>query len=118
MAIGADEIRHWHVEQNGWDDIGYHYVIRRNGSVERGRDESIVGAHEKNNNRDSIGICLVGGKRKDGKSDSNFTADQYIALRALLADLLYRYKGAELHGHRDFSPKDCPCFDIRAFYYG
>jgi hypothetical protein len=58
--IGAQEIDRWH-RQRGWRMIGYHYVIRLDGTVEEGRDETIPGAHARGYNRTSIGICLIGG---------------------------------------------------------
>ena len=66
MDIGYKEIREWHVDQNGWDDVGYHYIIRRNGKLEKGRPEEYSGAHAPSHNSRSIGICLVGGMAKDG----------------------------------------------------
>src|SRR5690606_114532 len=60
MDIGAKEIDVWH-KQRGWSKIGYHFVIRRNGVIEKGRDISEVGAHVEGYNKNSIGICMVGG---------------------------------------------------------
>ena len=65
MDIGAKEIRDWHVNGNHWRDIGYHWVIRRDGTVEKGRPEYQVGAHCLNHNANSIGVCMVGGTKKD-----------------------------------------------------
>lgn len=115
MDIGAAEIKKWHVENNGWSDIGYHKVIRRSGDVENGRNEEVPGAHARGYNSNSIGVCLVGGIDDNGKSDANFTLQQYISLADLLDDLLLRYPNAKLLGHRDISTKDCPCFDVKAF---
>lgn len=117
QTIGASEIRKWHKER-GWRDIGYHYVIRRSGILESGRSESEVGAHVKGHNDDSIGICLIGGINDNGAPDANYSYDQYVTLYRLLCELLDRYKSATLHGHYEFSSKACPCFDVRAFYYG
>lgn len=61
MDIGAAEIRDWHVNENSWDDIGYHIVIRRDGTIEMGRQEGAQGAHAAGYNHDSFAICLVGG---------------------------------------------------------
>ena len=58
MDIGYQEIRKWHVEDNGWDDVGYHFIIRRNGKYEKGRPEGYSGAHAPSHNSRSIGICL------------------------------------------------------------
>ena len=73
MDIGASEIKKWHVDDNGWDDIGYHYIIKRGGLVEVGRPEAFQGSHAPAANSKSIGICLVGGMSEDGDAENNFT---------------------------------------------
>lgn len=112
--IGAREIRRWHQRQ-GYSDIGYHYVIRRDGRVEIGRPLERAGAHVKGHNATSVGICLVGGLDERGRAENNFEPAQWVSLRELLKDLLRRFPGAEILGHRDFPgvKKDCPCFDAR-----
>ncbi len=116
--IDAATIRKWH-RANGWVDIGYHYVIKRDGTVERGRPEDVVGAHVAGHNSTSIGICLVGGvTEKDHREpENNFTEAQFEALRKLLTDLRTRYPKAIIQGHRDFPrvAKACPSFDARAW---
>ena len=115
MDVGVKEIREWHL-QRGFSDVGYHYVVRRNGDIEAGRWIDEVGAHCKaqGRNHDSIGICLVG-----GKPDANFTQPQLNALKNLVYDLLFAYPDAKVAGHRDFEDgKTCPNFDIRAWWYG
>lgn len=109
--IGVEDIRHWHVEENGWRDIGYHYVIRRDGSVETGRPITQAGAHTRGQNSSSIGICLVGGMSDDGMPDANFTVQQYQSLKSLIE---FKHPNLAIFGHRDFSSKPCPCFDVRA----
>lgn len=104
-------IREWHIER-GFKDVGYHYFIRKDGTVEKGRDEAKVGAHVKNHNKDSIGICL------HGKEKGDFTAAQFDALEVLLIDILGRYDldKRSVLGHRDLDPhKLCPVFDLDAF---
>lgn len=59
LDIGASTIKKWHLER-GWNDIGYHYVIRRNGEIEKGREDSVVGSHAKGANSNSIGVVWVG----------------------------------------------------------
>lgn len=113
MDVGVAEIRRWHVEGNGWDDIGYHYVIRRSGLVETGRDESIPGAHVAGHNTGSIGICMVG-----GKGGCNFTSAQWGALDFLVSDALERHSLTtdDVYGHREFDAgKDCPTFSAGAW---
>jgi len=111
--IGVEEIRDWHVNGNGWSDIGYHYVIRLDGQIEDGRPIERSGAHARGHNAESIGICLVGGIGDNGKADANFSIEQYISLRQLIIDLKSKYDIVKIIGHRDVSKKDCPCFSIQ-----
>lgn len=111
--IGAKEIREWHVKGNGWKDIGYHFVIRRNGVVEDGRPVEQVGAHVAGHNANSIGICLVGGIDVSGKPEANFTPEQWKALPRLLRVLKAHYPKATIHGHNEYAAKACPSFDVQ-----
>lgn len=115
MDIGVDEIRRWHVDGNGWSDIGYHYVIRRSGELEPGRPVAKMGAHAKGHNGDSIGICMVGGISENGVPDANFTARQYHELAELNETLSRHLPITDTVGHRDISTKSCPCFDVKSF---
>lgn len=114
--VGVKEIRQWH-RQKGWVDIGYHYVIRRDGRVETGRPEDVIGAHVSGHNATSIGICMAGGVDKNQKPEDNFTGAQYEALAALLKTLICKYPGCTILGHRDFPgvKKACPSFDVAAW---
>lgn len=117
MDIGADTIRDWHVNLNGWSDIGYHYVITRDGTIQLGRDldgdgnvEEEIGAHAYGYNKGSIGICMIG-----GRPSCNFTAAQWDSLEFLVTDILGRHnlpKSAVI-GHNDVSDKTCPNFDAK-----
>ena len=110
MDIGVEAIRRWHVDERHWDDVGYHYVIRRNGDIEPGRPLEVPGAHVKGHNAHSIGICLVG-----GKGGFNFTIAQVRAARILIRGLLIEFPHAAVCGHRDLDPnKTCPNFDAAA----
>ena len=120
MDIGVKEIKDWHVG-NGWSDIGYHYVIRRDGTVEEGRPVSIAGAHVKGHNQDSIGICLVGGKGDNGKPQFNYTHQQLLELQLWIMCTAYKYNlsPSGLYGHYEFNDnKECPCFDVKEWYFG
>ena len=113
MDIGAREIRQWHKRDNGWLDIGYHFVIRRDGTIEEGRKVDQVGAHVKDYNSISLGICLVGGVDDELKPQYNFTKEQEVSLKAKLQELKKKYPVAAIKGHRDFdSGKACPSFDV------
>ena len=108
---GAADIDRWH-RQKGWSQIGYHYVVRLDGTIERGRPESVVGAHCQHHNRHSIGICYVGGLAADGVTPKDTrTLEQRATLYALLKSLHDSYPRALIVGHNTFSPKSCPCFD-------
>ena len=111
MDIGVKEITEWH-NARGFNGCGYHWVIRRSGELEKGRDESVSGAHVAGHNSDSVGICLVGGRKEnEDKADCNFTLNQWNTLRSLLYDLLSKYPNAEICGHRDLANRECPGFD-------
>jgi N-acetyl-anhydromuramyl-L-alanine amidase AmpD len=114
--IGAKEIRQWH-RGRGFTDIGYHYVIRRDGTLETGRPENVVGAHVQGYNSTSIGICLVGGVDQKNVPQDNFTPAQFAALAELLRGLAAKHPRASVRGHRDFPgvKKACPSFDVNAW---
>lgn len=111
MDIGAEEIRGWHLAR-GWKDIGYHYVIRRDGTLEEGRPLEEHGAHTLGFNIGSIGICLVGGEDR-----FDFTLDQMDVLVDLVEELEEKFPDATVHGHNEFSSKACPQFDVAAFFH-
>lgn len=113
MDIGVAEIRKWHVEERGWIDIGYHYVIRRSGKIETGRSIHEPGAHAEGHNTDSIGICMVG-----GIPDTNFTKKQWRSLEGLIDTLLILHGNMEVIGHRDVAQTKCPSFDVKQWWSG
>lgn len=113
--IGRKEIDRWH-RTRGFLCIGYHYVIRRDGTVEEGRPEEQIGAHAEGFNKDSIAICLVGGVAADCKTpEANFTPAQFASLKLRLSEFAKKYPQAEVLGHRDLPrvAKACPSFDVR-----
>ena len=127
--IGVKELDLMH-RQRGFRKIGYHYIIRRDGTVEKGRPNSEPGAHVQGFNSRSLGICMVGGVKPDGKTaETNFAPAQYAALGTLLDTLRPTYPTATILGHRDLSPdknrdgkispnewlKECPTFDVRTW---
>ena len=108
----AAQIDSWHRQRGYHLGIGYHYVIRRNGEIEPGRPEWMVGAHCLNHNKYSIGVCYEGGLDARGQPADTRTAEQKSAMRNLLEDLHKRHPRAVIVGHRDLShDRDCPCFD-------
>jgi N-acetylmuramoyl-L-alanine amidase len=128
--ITAQTVREWHVAK-GWSDIGYHFFIRRDGTIEPGRHPDEVGAHVAGHNTDSVAICLAGGLDESGGSFANrpdlFTQDQWKSAELLVSTLRKMYPQASVCGHRDLSPdlnhdgkiqphewlKTCPGFDAQ-----
>lgn len=101
-------IRGWHVNERGWSDVGYHFFIKKDGTVQKGRELATIGAHVAGHNSDSIGICL-GGRH-------NFTTAQFDTLKVLLYDLTHHFllTTNDVYGHRDFDKnKTCPNFDVK-----
>jgi N-acetyl-anhydromuramyl-L-alanine amidase AmpD len=118
MDIGAAVINQWH-KARGWSAIGYHWVIKRDGTIEPGRDLDgdgdvieEVGAHAKGFNANSLAVCLVG-----GKGGFNYTSAQMRSLNFLIDDIESRYPDIEVLGHCDLPnvDKECPCFNVRAW---
>ena len=117
MSVDAALIREWHVEERGWRDIGYHFVICRDGSIEVGRPITESGAHCKGHNSDSIGVCLVGGVDEFNNPVNNFLAEQFRVLHDLIKSFEMIVPGIDVDGHHDFDKhKPCPCFDVRLWY--
>ena len=112
----ASDIQVWHVKR-GFNEIGYHFVIDLDGTVEHGRNIQRVGAHCLGQNRNSIGICYIGGLAEDGKTPKDTrTEAQKKSLLLLLKELKAKYPRVTIHGHNEYAAKDCPCFDVKAEY--
>lgn len=114
--IGAKELDRMH-KLRGFLCIGYHMVIRRDGTIEEGRPLNQRGAHVEDFNYCSIGVCLVGGVDSKLKPEANFTEAQYSALKDTLAELYHDFPQATVQGHRDFPnvAKACPSFDVKTW---
>ena len=124
----AADIDCWHRER-GFNGIGYHYVIRLDGKLEKGRDVALAGAHCKGWNERSIGICYIGGLDENGRPADTRTNAQKRVLYQIIMDLQREYNILQVLGHRDTSPdlngdgviepyeyvKVCPCFDVKEF---
>lgn len=101
----ANDIRLWHMRGNGWDDIGYHYVIQISGEVERGRNHDTPGAHVRGYNDRSLGICLIG--------RDEFTEAQMRSLEAIVIMLKSQWSNADIVGHTDLDKaKTCPNLNV------
>jgi N-acetyl-anhydromuramyl-L-alanine amidase AmpD len=127
----VDDIRRWH-KQRGYSDVGYHYIVYRNGILAQGRDVNIIGAHASGHNAHSIGICYIGGMSADNtRPEDTRTLRQKGRLLSLLVDLRKLYPNARIIGHRDLSEdkngngiiepsewmKACPSFDATSEYH-
>ena len=120
--IGAAEIREWHIHERGWIDIGYHYVIRRNGTVEPGRPSWALPSAVQGDNNHIVAICLVGGCDAKKNEQNNFTVQQWAALRSLIAGVIHEYPTiTNVKGHREYAEaiaqgKYCPSFDVPTWW--
>lgn len=116
----VEDIRRWHTTPvprgRGWSDIGYHYVIYRDGSIHIGRDVNLIGAHVTNHNSHSIGICYIGGLDENNKAKDTRTPQQKEAFIELLTALKKLYPAATIHGHSEFASKACPSFPAQLEY--
>ena len=127
IDYNVDQIRKWHVEERNFWDIGYHFLIHLDGTVERGRPWDKPGAHARGYNNTSIGICYVGGLNAVSKPTDTRTVAQVHSLRAAITMLKAQYPMIDTVGHRDLSVdlngdglitenewmKSCPCFDVK-----
>jgi N-acetylmuramoyl-L-alanine amidase len=115
--VTAEEIARWH-RKRGFLKIGYHYVIRRDGTLETGRELTEPGAHVQGYNSQSVGVCLAGGLNEAGDPTDNYTDEQWETLTALIKILVIKFPKATVQGHRDFPNvhKDCPCFDVKTWW--
>jgi N-acetylmuramoyl-L-alanine amidase len=115
------ELTRWHVEDNSWSDCGYHFAVNRKGEVGSARPVERSGAHCRSRNKSSIGITLLGGRggQADDQFLENYTYEQDIALRDLIADLKEAHpKISKISGHNEWSNKACPCFDVEDWLMG
>lgn len=114
LANKIVEVRRWHVQDRGWKDIGYHYLIDRDGHIGTGRPLDQVGAHTQGHNTGTIGVTLIGG-HGSAASDAfskNYTAAQDTALRELLTDIQKRFGPLKVSGHNQYAAKACPGFNV------
>ena len=122
QTSSADDIDNWHKQRvtHGihWKGIGYHFVVRRDGTIEKGRPLAEPGAHVVGHNKHSIGICYEGGLDVEGNEVDTRTPEQKATLRKLLEQLHEQFPNALIVGHRDLNPgKECPCYDVVSEYF-
>ncbi len=114
----VSDIRDWHVKGNGWSDVGYHFIIKLDGTVQEGRNMAKSGAHVAGHNKTSIGIAYIGGMDKNmNEWIDTRTQEQKDSLFNLLMDLKYQFPDSIVYGHNDFTDKKvCPCFNAKDEY--
>lgn len=114
------EIRRWHTQQNGWKDIGYHWIIDRDGTVQPGRKETEIGAHVAGRNSGTIGICLIGGgsSKETDRFEQHFTRQQDEAIRRLIEQIKGRTRIQKISGHNEYAAKACPGFNVSKWLKG
>lgn len=98
----VEEVNRWHLER-GWTGIGYHFYIRKDGRIYRGRPEWAVGAHAQGHNSRAIGICVEGSYMTETMPQA-----QFDALVGLVREEMAKYPGAKVLRHRDVNSTDCP----------
>lgn len=111
--IGVKEITEWHKARK-WSTIGYHFVIRRSGLIEVGRNLQSIPAAVEGHNSNMIGICLVGGVDASNKAENNYMPEQWASLKNLITQLREAFPKTRIMGHREYPgvKKECPCFDV------
>ena len=110
----VNEVRRWHTGR-GWSDVGYHYLIDRDGTIVKGRPVERAGAHVKGHNANSIGISLFGGHGASATDvfQDHFTLAQDAALRELIVSLCNDFPSIKkISGHNEYSNKGCPGFKV------
>ena len=113
------DVRRWHTDPpprgNGWKDVGYHKLVLLDGTVQRGREDAVIGAHVAGHNADSLGIAYVGGVSADGqRAEDTRTPAQIAALDREVEAWLELYgRGVTVHGHHEYnSGKACPSYSV------
>ena len=124
-SLTLDDLEMQH-RRRGFNGTGYHYYIRKDGTVHLTRPIERIGAHVKGFNSNSVGICYEGGLDARGNPKDTRTPEQRSALHLLVYQLLQQFRNARVCGHRDLSPdldgdgkvepwewvKQCPCFEV------
>ena len=117
QSFDFEQCRRDHIRHRRFRDIGYHFYLTRDGEIHRGRPLEQVGAHCRNHNRHSIGVCYEGGLDRQGQPKDTRTLEQKASLVALLRELKRMFPQALIVGHRDLNPmKACPCFEAAKEY--
>ena len=112
----VEDVKRWHVDERGWDSIGYHFIISGLGMTEHTRPLHYQGAHTLGHNDGTIGVCVLG---DNTKSELRWERYQMNALLDLWGHLRRVYRELDVYGHRDLvDGTECPGIDIRAMLLG
>lgn len=103
-SCSIEDIHRWHLN-NGWSGCGYHFLVRKDGTVYRGRPENKLGAHTSNHNTGSLGICFEGAFNQETMAETQIKSGQELV--TYLCDK-YRLLKANVYKHKDFNSTDCP----------
>jgi N-acetylmuramoyl-L-alanine amidase len=116
MDVDISTIAEWH-KARGFQTVGYHFFIKRDGTRQKGREINEIGAHVVGYNHNSVGVCMAGGVAADAKTpEANFTESQWTTLYLTLKELHEQYPKAVIVGHHDLNPdKACPSFDVSQY---
>lgn len=119
LSEKVKEITRWH-RAKGWGNIGYHWIIDRDGLVAKGREEDVPGAHVSGFNTGSIGVCLIGGhgSSENGNFRDHYTTEQEAALRQLIDEIKKRADITAVRGHNEVAAKACPGFSVKRWLEG
>ena len=102
-------MKRWHMVDNGWSRVGYHFFINKNGNIQQGCPIEQIPIAQKGHNTGSIAICLHGLKK------SKFTTQQLESVKKLCKAITDSYdKKIRIRGHKEVSSKACPVFDYKA----
>lgn len=106
-----EDVRRWHVEERGWDDVGYHYLILADGELVSCRPEHIVPAAQKGHNKNTVAIALVG--------EGFYSVPQIAVAKGLVARLIKKHDLScrDIWVHNEVSDKECPMFSSKDFIY-
>lgn len=109
LPINSEVIRRWHVEERGWSDIGYHYLVLPNGEIEQGRPLNRIGAHTRAGRRNytALGICLVGNFQYDTVPPEQLEATVKL-VNNLRKEFSIPLEKVELHNEVEGSNTLCP----------
>ena len=114
-TVTIQTVDEWH-RKKGKLKVGYHFFIKRDGTIECGRSPNKIGSHVREFDSESIAICLAGGLNTRGIIAPDYSKEQIESLYVLIKTLKHMYFNAEVVGHRDLEKTDCPSFDISTWW--